>query len=147
MLSSTVPRLAGAALLLVLGWGLAGLVGRGVTLLLGPLQQEEPVRRGAVALVRLLALMVVLDLLGWLLPVPVGLAMLIVGWLALRPGRRPVAREPARWSGPAAERAMTEVPMPAPTEEGRPVRSAYDRRRLARTGPDRRGADGTRAAS
>ena len=147
MLSSTVPRLVGAALVLVLGWGLAGLVGRGVTLLLGAVEHEESIRRGAIALVRLLTLMVVLDLLGWLEPVPVGLAMLIVGWMALRPGRPAVAGEPGRWAEPAADRAAAEVPAPALAEEGRLVRSAYDRRRLARPGPDRRGGDGTRAAS
>jgi hypothetical protein len=141
MLSSTVPRLAGAVLVLVLGWGLANLVGRGVTLLLGAVELEESVRRGAVALVRLLTLLVVLDLLGRLSPATAGLAMLILGWVALRPGSWPAAREPSHW----AERPPEVVAVSAPSvrdDEGRPLRSAYDRRRLARPGPDRRSADG-----
>jgi len=141
MLSSTVPRLAGATLVLVLGGILAALVGRGVTLLVGAVRFEDPLRRGAVALLRLLTLLVVLDLLGRLTPVPVAVAIVIVGWLAFRSDGRPVAGEPARWVEQLPDEATEAPSIPERDDQGRPARSAYDRRRLTRAGPDRRSAD------
>lgn len=140
MLSSTVPRLAGAALVLVLGWILAALVGRGVTLLVGAVWFEGWLRRGAVALLRLLTLLVVLDLVARLTPVPVLFAIVVVGWLAFR-SDGPVAGEPARWAELPPDEVTEALSIPTRDDQGRPVRSAYDRRRLTRTGPDRRGAD------